>query len=156
MQITPKSEKEIAEMNLWPANSICGFEILPSVTFGDKVTSTCDTQSKKSGHDMIQLVVQIYNDAGDTKILMDYLLESTAAKLRNAMIACGLLDKYESGNFFAQDFIGKKGDLRIGIEKDSTGQYADKNKIVGYVTDKSATTTYSPAVHPALDDSIPF
>lgn len=156
MQITPKTEKEIAEMNLWAANSICSFEILPSVNFGDKITTTCDTQSKKSGHDMIQLVVQIYNDAGDSKVLMDYLLESTAAKLRNAMVACGLLDKYEAGQFFATDFVGKKGDLRIGIEKDSTGQYADKNKIIGYVTNKDAVAENKPAVHPALDDEIPF
>lgn len=154
MQITPKSEKEIAEIGLWPTNSVCAFEIIPNVTFGDKVLSTCDTKSKKSGYDMIQLVVQIYNDAGDTKVLMDYLLESTAAKLRNAMIACGLLDKYESGQFFAADFIGKKGDLRIGIEKDLTGQYADKNKIIGYITDKTAVNTAT--THPAFDDTIPF
>ena len=157
MQITPKNEIEIAEMGLWPANSICSFEIIENVTFGTTVIQTSDATSKK-GNDMIILVVQIYNDTGETKILVDYLLESTAAKLRNAMIACGLLAKYESGHFLASDFIGKKGELRIGIEKDATGQYPDKNKIIGYVTDSTARTnnTYNQTVHPALDDSIPF
>lgn len=157
MQITPKTEKEIAEMGLWPANTICSFEIIEHVTFGETTIHTSDATSKK-GNDMIILVVNIFNDKGETKILIDYLLESTAAKLRNAMIACGLLDKYEKGYFLASDFIGKKGELRIGIEKDKSGQYPDKNKIIGYVTDSEAKTNnvYNQAVHPALDDTIPF
>lgn len=161
MQFAPKTEKEIAEMNLWPVG-LCSFEILPGVTLNNKVYSTSDCTSK-NGNDMIMLVVNVFNDNGDTKILMDYLLEIAASKLRNAAVACNLLDKYESGQLFASDFIGKKGDLRIGIEKDKTGQYADKNKILNYVTEKGSMpiNEYPATMHPALnnsilDDEVPF
>ncbi len=150
MQFTPKTEKQIAEMNLWPIGQY-SFEVLPEVTLGGKVYSTSDTTSK-AGNDMILLVVNVYNESGESKILIDYILESAAAKLRNLCIACGMLDKYESGQVFASDFIGKKGELKLGIEKDKSGQYADKNKVANYVGEKS-TNDYS---HPVYDDSVPF
>lgn len=159
MQFTPKTDKEIAEANLWPLGTLCGFEVIEHVTFGDKVTSTCDTTSK-NGNEMIVLVLNVFNDKGETKVLLDYLLESVPAKLKAAATVCGLLDKYESGQLYAADFVGKKGDLKIGIDKgadknDGSGEkYPDRNKIAGYVVDKTAAN--KPAVHPALDDEIPF
>lgn len=153
MQFQPKTEKEIAEMNLWPVG-VYNFEVIERVTLGGKNYATSDCTSK-AGNDMILLVLNVFNDAGDCKVLMDYILESGAAKLRNVAVACNLLDKYENGQLFAADFIGKKGDLRLGIEIDKSGQYPNKNRVANYITEKTEKESSS-AVHPALDDSIPF
>lgn len=156
MHITPKSEKEIAEMGLWPVDSICSFKVIETVKFGDRNIQTADTVSKK-GNDMITLVLELYNERGEVKVLVDYLLESTPGKLRNCMVSCGMLDLYNKGQFFASDFIGKTGECKVGIEKDPTGQYADKNKVLVYLTEKS-NQTFVPSSEKSLtlNDEIPF
>lgn len=150
MIITPKTDQEIFESGLWPLNSVCSFEILSEIKLGNNIITTMDTVAKKSGNEMIQLVVRIYNSAGQDKIVIDYLLESSAIKLRNAAYACDLQDAYNSGQIFAKDFIGKRGDLKIGISKDITGQYPPKNNIVNYIVKSSR------AENLGINDDIPF
>ena len=129
MYYTPKTDKEIAEANLFP-EGVYSFEILEQVTLGGKVIQTIDTQSK-NGNEMIVLVVNIVNNYGLNKIVIDYLLASNELKLKNAILGCSL--EYDNNQqVFAGDFIGKTGQARIGIEKDKTGQYPDKNKIVNF------------------------
>jgi hypothetical protein len=152
MKVTPKTEKEIAESNLWqPAEY--GFEILDAT----------DEVSKSSGAEMIKMKVAVYNGEGEQRIVFDYLLDSMAHKVRHAADCCGLLDKYEAGTLMADDFKGKNGYLKLRIQKDKTGAYPDKNVIADYVVGKSAD---APAANvngkgkvsaPIPDDSsIPF
>ena len=63
--------------------------------------------------------------------------------------ACGLLDKYDSGDLPGTAFKGKKGKVRLGVEKDKKRVYPDKNVVLDYIcaeTRKScsaaATSTY--------------
>lgn len=151
MQFTPKTEKEITEMGLWSAG-IYSFEIIQNVSFGGKAYATTDAKSK-SGNDMIVLIVQVYDQSGEKKILIDYLLEAAASKLRSAAVACGLINRYETGALLAYEFIGKTGQLRLGVEKDKEGKYPDKNKIINYVADEAVAKT---PLTGDLDDSIPF
>lgn len=150
MQFQPKTEKQIAEENLRPAG-VYSFEIVDAI----------DTVSKKN-NEMIKLSLRLYSQGGDDcGILSDYLLESIAYKLRHAAIACGLQENYESGALTAADFIGKTGELKLGIKKDKTGQYPDQNSIADYVVkkDEAANQDGPPPGHPAsasIDDGIPF
>lgn len=154
MRFTPKTEKEIQEENLWPTGEYA-FEILEA-----------ENAVSKSGNDMIKLKVAIYNDDGNRRVAIDYLMEAISYKLRHACEACGLLEKYETGFLEAGDFIGKTGFLRLGVQKDKNGQYPDKNAVNDYLKpgDEKALSHhntakgngYQPQVSDPLGDEIPF
>lgn len=146
MQFTPKTEKEIAEENLWPVGEY-GFEITEAY---DKVSN--------SGNEMIELKLKVFNAEGGFKFIRDYLLESLSYKLRHAATACGAIGKYESGQLVAGDFVGATGFVKLGIDKDKTGKYPDKNAVKDYVTQEDASQAPPPG-HPAaasFEDEIQF
>lgn len=149
MKFTPKTEKEIAEENLWPAGE-----------YSFEITEAEDTVSSK-GNEMIELKLKVYNEEGNFKILSDYLLEAIAYKLRHAAEVCGLLDAYNSGVLLASDFVGKTGYLKLKIDKDKTGKYPDKNGVGDYITERSkssngAAKSPPPRKADIQDDTIPF
>lgn len=147
MRFAPKTEKEIAEANLWQPGNY-SFEIVEAT---DKVS--------KSGNDMIELKVKVFNDEGKYILVNDYLLESIAYKLKHAADACGLSDSYNSGSLSGMEFVGKCGTLKLKIQKDKDGQYADKNVIGDYVVNKevaASNDTPPPASVSIKDDSIPW
>lgn len=160
VQFTPKTEAEIAEANLW-SDGEYGFEILDQITLGQSNYYTMDTTSKKSGADMIQLVVKVYNAEGEFRTLIDYLLASMEFKLRHAAAACGLLEKYETGELNAADFKGKRGFLKLRVGK-AQGDYPAKNEVKDYVVpDDDGTINHAPpSGHPAAasfeNDEIQF
>lgn len=158
MRTTPKSEKEIAEENLWPVG-IYDFEVQDAE----------DTISKTSGAEMIKLKVKIFNEAGESQILFDYLLDAMAGKLRHAAAAFGALAGYESGSFDAFDCVGKVGKCKVSVQKDKSGQFPDKNGIADYIVPAADASATRPPARPAtaarqkapagggdLDDEIPF
>lgn len=157
MQFQPKTEKQIQEEGLWPKDKYA-YEIIEKVVFGGKEYRTEDAVSK-SNNDMIVLVVKVYNDDGNFKVILDYLLESISYKLRHAAYANGLGDEYETGNLTAEQFIGKSGFCELGIQKDKEGKYADKNVIRDYVVDdedKPKVGNGASTKPNELDDTIPF
>lgn len=148
MKFQPKTDKEISEANLWPDGNY-SFEIIEGV----------DKQSK-SGNDMIELKVKVYNNEGGYIFVNDYLLERIAYKLRHAAVACELTEQYEAGSLVGMDFVGKCGTLKLKIQKSKDPAYADKNVVGDYVVKKDgeedvhvATVTNGVAIK---DDSIPF
>lgn len=142
MKVTPKTDKQISEANLMPGG-IYDFEI-----------GTATDEVSKSGNEMIKVDLTVFDAQGNKRFIFDYLLDAVAFKIKHAAEACGLLDKYEAGLIVAEDFIGKSGKVKIKIQKDKTGQYADKNVVADYVVDKDPKETKS--VTKELDDSIPF
>jgi hypothetical protein len=154
MRFQPKSEAALQEardkaLGVWTAG-----------TYDFEVAHAEDTTSQ-AGNDMIALDLHVYNTASERKTLKDYLVASMEWKLRHCAYACGLGDKYETGELSAADFIGCAGRLRLGIEK-SAG-YPDKNKVADYEKAKTHTIAplrpLSPRVKlPAgdIDDEIPF
>lgn len=151
MKFQPKTDKEIAEANLWIAGNY-SFEIIEGT---DKV-------SKTSGNEMIELKMKVYNDEGNHIFVNDYLLESMAYKLKHAADACGLADGYTAGSLSGMDFVGKCGTLKLKIQKSKDPAYADKNVVGDYVVKKdgeeAATVngSMSHTVSAIKDDSIPF
>lgn len=147
MKVTPKTETEIQEMGLLAAGE-CSFEIMEAE---DKIS--------KSGNEMIVLTVQVFEASGRSKYIDDYLLDAIPHKVRHISEACGLLDKYEAGELHAIDFVSKTGHCKVGIQKDKTGAYPDKNVIRDYVIPKNTNGSHAPAASTRsndLDDEIPF
>jgi hypothetical protein len=130
MNFQPKTDKELAADRLLPAGNY-RFEILRRATLGTRELETGDTVSKQ-GDDMILLVVKVFNGNGRGRVVLDYLVPN-AFKLRQAAIACGLRAEYDAGSIDGQAFIGKTGMLKLTVEKDKTGRYADKNAVGGYL-----------------------
>lgn len=131
MNFTPKTEQEILDGKLWP-KAIYPFEILEGE---DKV-------SQGKNNPMIELKVKITWSDGSTRTITDYLLglDKTAEKLRHCCAACGLLRKYDSGSVAGSDFRGKRGKLRLGVEKKKG--FADRNVIADYVCEGAAASSF--------------
>jgi hypothetical protein len=127
---------------------------------GDYEVEVLDAEDKisTSNNEMIALKIAIW--VGD-KIrchIYDYLLDKIPAKLRHACDSFGLLDKYQSGNLCATDFLGRTGKAKIGIKIDKNGQYPDKNIIVDYCirATKPLSKQQNNDEPPLTDDDLPF
>jgi hypothetical protein len=124
MKFQPKSEQEIADSRLLPKGEY-DFEILDAE---EKISA--------AGNDTIQLMVRVSNGNGLTRTLTDYLVAQRAGKLRNCCAACGLLEQYDRGAVNDNDFPGKRGRLKLMVEKKKG--YPDRNTIADYLTNEAA------------------
>lgn len=122
MRFTPKSEKEIKEANLWEKGEY-DFEILEA----EETTSN-------SGNDMFKLKVKLFNNEKSQQVF-DYITSTMDYKIRHLADATGLIEDYEQGELEAYKLVGKTGTAKVGISKDKTGQYPDRNQINDYVVD---------------------
>ncbi len=136
MQFTPRTEKELAESRLMP-KGIYDFEIVDAF----------EKTSKSSGNPMIELRVKVIAPGGAARVITDYLVEKRGEKLRHAAEACGLIDTYNDGTLSDTDFHHKRGKLKLGIEKDKTKTYPDKNIILDYVSATGAPSGHSFFAH---------
>jgi hypothetical protein len=93
-----------------------------------------DAREKVSlaGNEMIELRVRIFRPDGASRTISDYLLAKRMGKLRNASVACGLLDKYQTGDLSGENFVGKRGRLKLAVEKSKNG-YPDRNVVANYL-----------------------
>lgn len=150
MKVTVRTEKEIEEMNLWPAGEY-PFEIFEAADAISKIKP-----DGTGGNEMIELKLKIFNADGGYRILSDYLLDidSMAYKIRHCADVCGILDRYESGLLLATDFKGKTGYLKLKIQKDKSGQYPDKNTVADYIVQDSSVPM--PPVRAIADDPLPW
>lgn len=121
MNFTPRTEQEIQDSKVWKKGEY-DFEVLEGA----------DKTSKASGNPMIELRLRL-TDGGARRTITDYLLAETPEKLRHCSDACGLLDRYDKGSVSGPEFKGKRGRLKLGIEKDKTKTHPDKNVVVDYV-----------------------
>jgi hypothetical protein len=122
MNFKPQSEQEISDLKLLRAGTY-EFEVLDAE----------DKTSKSSGKPMIELKLSVTGPGGSLHFVPDYLLAATPLKLRHAAEACGQLDKYHTGSLCAVDFLGRKGRLKLRIEKDRDRKYPDKNVVADYI-----------------------
>lgn len=126
MKVSPKTEKELNEMNLIP--------------IGDYPFEVLDAQDKKSkkGSDMIELQLAIF--VGDSRrLLTDFLLDAMPGKLFHFCQYTGLADKYAKGELTAEDCLGKSGYLTVktskGKKKDGPGDeyWPDRSSVDDYI-----------------------
>ena len=126
MNFQPKTEQEIQDAKLWKKGEY-DFEVVEAE----------EKTSKASGKPMIELRLRL-TDGKVARTISDYLLAEMPEKLRHASEACGLLDRYDTGNLSGNEFKGRRGKLKLGIEKDKKKVYPDKNVVLDYVCAGSA------------------
>lgn len=157
MKVTPRTEAEVAQSSrpVWPAGEY-DFEIVKAT---DKTS--------KSGNEMIETVLKVFNAEGEFILVFDYLmdLESMAFKIKHCCEAIGISQKYEAGEVVADDLVTGTGRLKLKIDKSKDEKYGDKNAVVDYLVQTGAD-----AADPEfgggkrkkadrakeLDDTIPF
>ncbi|MBX0289701.1 hypothetical protein K3G63_04590 [Hymenobacter sp. HSC-4F20] len=151
MKFTPKSDKELNEDRLLPVGE-----------YDFTISKGQDTVSKK-GNEMIELLIRVFKPDGTFILVTDYLMESMLYKVSHAAQACGLADKYNAGNLLGDDFEGKSGRLKLGIQVDKEGNYPDRNVVKDYIVDKDHATSLKAQAPVSkvsaladLDDEIPF
>jgi hypothetical protein len=151
MKFTPKSDQQIEEENQ--------FKLLTPGIYDFEIVEASE-QISKNGNDMIKLKLCIYGNDGEANYIFDYLMEKLSYKLKHCSDACGLLDKYESGELTDFDLINKTGKAKVGIQKSKDPQYGDKNVIQDYVKRDAVNGKQPPAgligEGKPLNDEIPF
>ncbi len=71
----------------------------------------------RNGNRMIELALRITDGNGLKRTLTDYLFSTIRPKkLCAAAMACGLVEAYDTGRLSAEDFLGKSGRVKVGIE----------------------------------------
>lgn len=157
MRFQPMDEKEISEANLWPVGEY-DFQIFDA---SDEVS--------KAGNEMIKLTVDLFNEQGDRRRVFDYLIASSNGmfKVLSFADAVGLRTEYDRGDLQTIDIAQRTGRCKVGIQKDKSGQYPDKNGIMNYIKADAGVvranqTKSAPAAQRAkapagdLDDEVPF
>lgn len=91
----------------------------------------------KNGDDMIKLLLECYDCENNKGNIFEYLIFNDnvfcQAKIKHFCYAVGLEKTYESGKLNSYECSEKSGRLAIGIQKDKTGQYPDKNCVLDFL-----------------------
>ncbi len=82
---------------------------------------------------MIEINVEITRKDGARKFVRDWLLPQRPMKLLRACMACGVENKYRDGVLSDDDLLGKRGRLKLGIER-ASGEYPRRNVVVDYLS----------------------
>ncbi len=148
MRFTPKTEEEIQSMNL----------IDPGI-YQYEVAAAKEKMSK-SGNEMIELSLRIWDKNGQEKMVFDYLLEAMQFKLLHFTETTGLAENYKAGNLRADDCVGRAGNVEIIVQKGQVnpmgGMYPDKNAVKDYLENKILSAKKDDSPPFVDDDTIPF
>jgi hypothetical protein len=138
MRITPKTEKELAEENLFPAGE-----------YDFEIASAIETVSKSSGRDMIKVALNVFCD-GKSRQVTDYLMESMGFKLRHFFYGIGFGDRYDAGDCTAQGLVGRAG--RVVLKVEEQDGYLPKNAVRDYIVsdENKAASTAAKVAKPAV------
>lgn len=101
----PKSREELARL-------------LPDGKYQAFVSNATDKQSK-SGSDMIELRLQIYDAEGAQFFINDYLVftEKSLFKVLGFCEAAGIKDRYDTGSLSAFDCVDRTVWVNVGTQK---------------------------------------
>ena len=149
MAYTPKREEQLAKEGLIK-DGIYDFEVVD-----------CDDKPSKKGNDMYTLKLNVFDEDGNRRPLMDYIALGNnfgERKLRHAADACGILEAYESGNLRACDFQNTAGKLEIKSQPGNVDYPLPKNVVKDDVKRIPGEATPVKREIPAavVDDDIPF
>jgi hypothetical protein len=120
MKFNPSTEEDLAARAIW-TSGIYPFRILDAE----------EKLSSGKGNPMLELKIEITKRDGSTRIVRDYLLAQRPEKLLHAARVCGVSDKYLAGELEADDFVGKTGKLKLGIQRSK--EWPTKNVVQDYI-----------------------
>ena len=141
MRFTPKTEQQIEDERFGPGTY--DFEVIEA-----------EEKQSKAGNDMIEVKLRVWNKAGGSITIRDWLLDAMPHKLRHAAEAMNLIDQYNRGEFPAARLLGKTGRVICVHNKDGFLTVKDYEKPTGVAV---AARPAAPApARKELDDEIPF
>lgn len=123
MNFQPLSENQLADRKLLKAG-VYNFKIIEA-----------HERISNNGNDMFEIKLELSSNGSEPlRVLTDYLLPkgARADKLLHCCAASGILDNYRRGCLSHDDFVGKRGRLRLGIEKKKA--FPDRNVVEDYVS----------------------
>lgn len=85
----------------------------------------------QAGNPMIKLTLMVWDNAGNERYVVDYLMEKLMYKVKHFCDAVGLEKKYAAGAFEASDCINKTAQCKLRIEE-SDG-YLPQNRVQDYL-----------------------
>ncbi len=105
---------------------------------------------------MIALKLEVYDEDGKGRHLLDWIMEAVPHKLRHFAYAVGLGSRYEAGTLGAAELQGLTGICQVKIEAAKDG-YNAKNSVKDYVPagEKAKPAPQVPGPAPANDPSAP-
>jgi len=128
----------------------------------DFVVISATNKISKSGKDMIELVLGLY-DGKENPVarIYDYLLEDFQWKIRHFCESVGLAKNYENGILDINYLVDLTGKAHIKIEKDKNGIYRDRNAVSDYIGVKQdvairTVSTTDESIPPFSDNDLPF
>jgi len=126
----PRTEEELISIKAEAEKA----RLLEKGVYPFKVTSAA-FHTSQAGNKSIKLILEVYGKDGKVHIVWDYLssLDSFLFKTRHFCRSVGIIKKYEEGTLSELDCNNKCGNVLIGIEKNKTGQYKDKNVVLDYI-----------------------
>jgi hypothetical protein len=89
-------------------------------------------KTSRAGNGMIEINVEITRKDGARKLVRDWLLPQRPLKLLHACVTCGVENKYRAGVLSDDDLLGKRGRLKLGVERASI-QHPRRNVVVDYL-----------------------
>lgn len=121
MKINPISDKEYQESR--------SFSVWPVGDYPCEIIKCTEKQSK-SGNNMFECLVKVFNDKGHSTNIFSYLIADGKAAwtLRSAAEAFGMLEQYKSGEISDVELLGATAYAHVVIKK-ADGQYPEKNII---------------------------
>ena len=123
MKISPKTDQQIVQENLWPEGE-----------YDFEVAAAEETTSKK-GNPMIKVTLVCF-DADRKRTITDYLLESMAFKLKHFLYTIGMGAGYESGEFTADQMVGRAG--KVILKHEQQEGFMPKNVVKDYISPTEA------------------
>ena len=150
MNFSPKTQAEIDAMGLIKAGTY------------PFAVSTAKDKISKSGNEMIELNLEVFDSEGKSHHMFDYLLEAMAGKLFAFCTSTGMEQKYHAGTLTSYDCIGRSGYVEIEIQKGKEnpqgGTYPDKNSVKRYIVKPAGAvpSVYQTASKEEFDSDVPF
>ncbi len=108
--------------------------LLPAGDYDFEILHASEKTSANN-NDMVVLKLRAGSN-GTTRIITDYIVAKNTRKVKKVAQAVGLLDLFETGEILAEHFVGRKGRVRLSIEKSSHMDYEDRNIVDTYLTPK--------------------
>jgi len=142
MKFTPLPEDELKQND---------YDILPAGTYDFEVLDAKE-KTAKSGNDMIELTLNVFESKGKNYRMWDYLVATPKAqfKILNFCEAVGIKDKFLAGNLTAFDCLKKTGLVKVKVE---TQDNDSRNVVKSYVVSKPLLPLNNST---EKDDDIPF
>lgn len=158
MRFQPKTKDELEAMNLVKPG-IYKFTVLDA-----------EDKKSKSGNEMIQLKLEVFDESGSPRHVFAFLLEAMANRLYEFCESTSMVNHYDNGTLRAVDCIGKSAWLELTIEKGKDnpqgGTYPDRNGVKKYMTKENAQaaiikakgsqTSEKERIQTLVDDDLPF